>query len=70
MVECDACASSFGGRTTFAAGSIVVLEGGDGGSRSAKIFYIAVFSLLFLAIIAAIVLWIRGARPRFRRRTM
>ncbi len=70
VIACEACAASYGGQAAFAAGSIVVLEGGGGGSSSAKLLYIAVFSVMFLAIIAAIALWMRGHRPRFQRRSL
>lgn len=72
VIRCNRCAQSLGGNPIFAAGSISVLERGEerGGSSSAKIFFIAVFALGLLAIAAAVILWVKGHRPRFRGRPL
>jgi hypothetical protein len=66
IVTCEACAESFGGRTVFPAGSLVIVPAGSQGPRLVGIVIGAVAIAL---AVAAFVAWRRGwYRPRLRRR--
>jgi hypothetical protein len=66
VVSCEECAGSFGGRTVFPAGSLVIVPEGSEGPRLVGILIGAVAIAL---AIAAFVVWRRGwYRPGMRRR--
>ena len=66
VVNCEACAESFGGRTVFPAGSLAIVAAGSEGPR---ILGIVLGALAIALAIAAFVVWRRGwYRPRLGRR--
>jgi hypothetical protein len=67
VVRCEACAARFGA-TEFPAGTVAVGEAARRGSAGATIAYIALFVVLLISFLGAIVLWRRGYRPFQRRR--
>ena len=58
IVSCDACADQFGGDTVFAAGSVAIV--GDDGGSGPRTVGIVIGSLLFVALVLAVVAWRRG----------
>jgi hypothetical protein len=67
VVRCEACAARFGA-TEFPAGTVAVGAAARRGSAGATIAYVALFVVLLLLFLGAIVLWRRGYRPFQRRR--
>jgi hypothetical protein len=66
VVTCEACAESFGGRTVFPAGSLVIVPAGSEGPR---ITGIVIGAVAIALVIAAFLVWRRGwYRPRLGRR--
>ena len=66
IVSCEACAASFGGQTTFPAGSLIVFE--RRGSSGPKIVLLGLGALFVVALVASVVMWRRGWRFKRRRR--
>jgi hypothetical protein len=66
IVTCEACAESFGGRTVFPAGSLVIVPAGSEGPR---LIGIVIGAVAIGLAIAAFLVWRRGwYRPRLGRR--
>ncbi len=65
VVVCDGCASAFGGRTDFPAGSLVAFERG---SQLGKVIALVIVALFIVLAVASIVLWRRGYAFKRRRR--
>lgn len=65
VVSCPRCASRYGGKTLFPAGSFLVFEPRKG-SSTPRIISLLLGTAVFALAIASIVVWRRGRRPRPR----
>jgi hypothetical protein len=66
VLECERCASTFGGRTAFPAGSLVLFE--RSGSSGPRVLVYVLGAAFAIALIASVVMWRKGWRPRRKRR--
>jgi hypothetical protein len=64
VVTCEPCATAFGGRTVFPAGSLVVLEKQEGSSGSARPVLLGLGGLAILLVGLSILAWRKGWAKR------
>lgn len=64
VVTCEACSQSFGGRSTFPLGSVLVIGRKKAGSSSAQAFAIGVAVVMLALGILAVVIWRRSRRGK------